>query len=775
MRGVMVDITEAKQAQQALQRSEATNRALIEAMPDLLLRISKDGVYLDYKAARFESPYAEPATLVGRTLEDALPPEVAAEARSLLKRSIETGSAQMHECRLPVKGSPHDFEARLAPIGQDEALVLVRDITQRKRAEESLRAAEAELRRVLVSVSDGIWSAELGPNERGKFVYHSRAVERICGRPPEYYSATERWLDQVHPDDLERVKAAFKRMAAGRSAREQMEFRVVWPDRTLHWVRTTVNASPLDGGRIRLDGVDSDITAHKLANEALRQANEALRTVIQASPLAIFEFDLEGRVKSWNPAAEQIFGWSKEEALGRPLPWITEERELKAFRDRGGVMSAVEATEKRKDGSTVELSLWSAPLRDAAGAPSGFIMLAAEMTERRQLEAQLRQSQKMEAVGRLAGGVAHDFNNLLTVITGCAHMLLQDLSGSDPLRINAEEILRAVDRASALTNQLLAFSRRQVARPRPADLSALVANMDRMLRRVIGEDVELATDLSPTLAKVKADPMQIEQVIMNLVVNSRDAMPAGGKITIRTADVQLDREFARLHPTARPGAYVLLSVSDNGNGMDDEIKAHLFEPFFTTKEQGKGTGLGLSMVYGIVRQCGGEIAVASEPGQGATVSIYLPRMEGAADETTASIAPAVIQSGRETILLVEDEDEVRRLVRDVLSRQGYTVIEASDPDGALRLSEEFQRPIDLLLSDVVMPQMSGPELARRLAPRRPKMKVLFMSGYTDDPALGEGGRNPLLRKPFAPQDLAHRLRQTLDGPAQAESAAAVDE
>ena len=426
-------------------------------------------------------------------------------------------------------------------------------------------------------------------------------------------------------------------------------------------------------------------------------------------------------------------------------------------------MSAVEALQKRKDGAAVELSLWSAPLTDAAGAPSGFITLAADITERRQLEAQLRQSQKMEAVGRLAGGVAHDFNNLLTVITGYAYMLVQDVGETEPLRANAEEILRAVDRASALTSQLLAFSRRQVAKPRPLDLTALVANMDRMLRRVIGEDIDLAAELAPGLPKVKADPGHIEQVIMNLVVNSRDAMPDGGRITIRTAAVQLDADFARYHPGARPGPYVALAVADTGHGMSDEIKAHLFEPFFTTKEQGKGTGLGLSMVYGIVRQCGGEITVASQPGHGTTLTIYLPQIEASGDEAAAAPAPAVLERGWETILLVEDEDEVRRLVRGVLMQQGYTVLEAADPDDALRLAADFAQPIDLLLTDVVMPHMSGVELARRMAVARPGMRVLFMSGYTEDPALQDGGVTPFIRKPFTPRDLAGRLRHALDG------------
>jgi two-component system cell cycle sensor histidine kinase/response regulator CckA len=763
MRGVMVDITEAKRAQRALERSESTYRALVEALPDLLFRIRKDGVLLDCRSPHYLRLEVDPAFLIGHTIEELLPAELAADSWNLMRKAFETRAAQMYEFRLPLVNGPGDFEARLAALGDEEVLVLVRDITSRKQAEESLRAAEAELRRVLSSVSDGVWSAEIGSAGDGKFVYHSVAVERLRGRPREHYTGIARWFEQIHPEDRPRIQDVFARMREMIYAHERFEYRVFWPDGTLRWLRTTVSASHLEDEHSRFDGVDSDITAHKAAEEALRRANEALRAVIEASPLAIFEVDLTGGVKSWNPAAERILGWSREEVLGSPLPWLAD-GDFEVLRQRvaaGATQNAVDVIERRKDGAAVELSLWSAPLTDASGAPSGFITLAADITERRELEAQLRQSQKMEAVGRLAGGVAHDFNNLLTVITGYAYMLVQDVGESEALRANAEEILRAVDRASALTSQLLAFSRRQIAKPRPVDLTALVANMDRMLRRVIGEDIDLVADLAPGLAKVKADPGQIEQVVMNLVVNARDAMPGGGCIIIRTAAVQLDPDFARFHPCARPGAYVVLAVTDTGHGMGDDVKAHLFEPFFTTKEPGKGTGLGLSMVYGIVRQCGGEITVASEPGHGATITIYLPQIEAAEEDSADSPAPTTLEAGRETILLVEDEDEVRRLLRGALAQQGYTVIEASGPEEAIRLSGAFREHIDLMLSDVVMPHMSGLDLARTLAPERPDMRVLFMSGYTEDPAFQDGSATPFIRKPFTPRDLAEKLRDAL--------------
>jgi two-component system, cell cycle sensor histidine kinase and response regulator CckA len=521
-------------------------------------------------------------------------------------------------------------------------------------------------------------------------------------------------------------------------------------------------------------GVMADITGRKraeeslqTAHEALRQANEALATIIHASPLAIFAFDLEGNVTSWNPAAERMFGWSREEALGRRLP-LVEDRDLAVFQDRiergkrGLRMNGLEVTQRRKDGSSVTISMWTAPLRGPSGAPTGFIGLAADASERSLLEERLRQSQKMEAVGRLAGGVAHDFNNLLTVITGYGYMLLDEIGTAESPRASVEEILRTVERASALTSQLLTFSRHQVAQPVVLDLTSAVAKMDRMLRRVIGEDIELVAELSSQLGKVRADPAQIEQVILNLVVNARDAMPAGGRIAIRTANLEIRPEDALAHPAVSPGHYVLLSVADTGQGMDDDTKAHMFEPFFTTKEHGKGTGLGMSTVYAIVKRNAGEILVSSQPGHGATISIYLPRVDDL-PEPPQEPSPAVChERGTETILLVEDEDAVRKLVHEVLSQHGYVVLQASRPEEALQHSRRHPGKIDLLLTDVVMPHMSGRELADRLAPARSDMKVLFISGYTEDAVVARCPQTALLKKPFTPAALAHKVRTILD-------------
>ena len=392
----------------------------------------------------------------------------------------------------------------------------------------------------------------------------------------------------------------------------------------------------------------------------------------------------------------------------------------------------------------------------------------ADIGKRASLEEQLRQSQKLEAIGRLAGGIAHDFNNILTAIMGYSALLQAGLGERDPLRLEVEEIKKAVRRASSLIQQLLAFSRRQVLQLKVLDLNAVVMNIQQLLQRLIGEDIELVILPAPALRHVKADPGQIEQVLMNLALNARDAMPKGGKLTIETANVTVDEAFARRHLIS-PGPYAMLSVTDTGLGMDADIQAHIFEPFFTTKEPGKGTGLGLATVYGIVKQSGGNVFVYSEPGRGATCKIYLPRVDEPL--TALEAAKPIIEpvSGTETILLVEDEESVRELVSKVLQRNGYTILEARHGEEAVDLCTKFEGDIHLLVTDVVMPRMSGREVAETLQPTRPTMKVLYLSGYTDDEVVRHGvleSMTAFLQKPFTPDALARKVRDVLDADCQ---------
>ena len=511
---------------------------------------------------------------------------------------------------------------------------------------------------------------------------------------------------------------------------------------------------------------------HKRSQERLRDSESRYRSLVQSAVYGIYRSSaLEDRFLDVNPAMVSMLGYSSAEEvlalkISRDIYWDPDER-IRLLGEHGerDRIDSVQVRWKKKDGNPLTVRLSGRTVRDQRGRIVAFEMIAEDITERAALELQLLQSQKMEAVGRLAGGVAHDFNNLLTVIKGYGELMLEELKSNDPMRAEVEEIQKAADRAASLTRQLLAFSRRQVLAPKVIDLNSVVANMDKLLRRLLGEDVEFHTVLDPDLGRVKADPGQVEQVIMNLAVNARDAMPSGGKLTIETMNLDLDSFYAREHVTVAAGPYAMIAVSDTGIGMDAETQSHIFEPFFTTKEQGKGTGLGLSTVYGIVKQSGGYIWVYSEPGRGTTFKVYLPRVGGDAENVEGGAAGHETHRGSETVLLVEDEDGVRALIRQVLVRNGYKVLEARHGEEAALLADGHKGPVHLLLTDVVLAKMSGRELAQRLAPSRPRMQVIFMSGYTDEAIIHHGMLTPgtkFLQKPFTTDTLMHTVREVLD-------------
>src|SRR5438128_5165524 len=508
----------------------------------------------------------------------------------------------------------------------------------------------------------------------------------------------------------------------------------------------------------------------KRTEEQLHESERKYRLLFETNPEPMFVYDFETlRILAVNDAAITRYGYSEREFLERTIRDIRSpddqarlDEELGRRPDEGAVRTGVR--HRAKDGKLFEVHLVTRPL-EFAGRRARLI-LAHDVTAQRQLEEQLRQSQKMEAVGQLAGGIAHDFNNLLTAILGSTQLLLHNTPAGDARREDAEEIRHAGLRAAELTRQLLAFSRRQVLAPKVLDVNAVVANMDRMLRRLLGEDVELATSRDPAAGTVNADPGQLEQVLLNLAVNARDAMPGGGRLSIGTTRVTLHEEHVERRHRMPAGDYVCLAVADTGVGMDEMTQAHLFEPFFTTKEVGKGTGLGLATVYGIVKQSGGYIWVYSEAGHGTTVKIYLPRVPGVAESPVPAPEPQQVRGGDETVLLVEDAAPVRTLARRSLEARGYRVLEAADGPSALQLSARHLDGIDILVTDVVMPGMSGRELAERLAPERPSMKVLYTSGYTDDAMVRQGVLSAgvaFLQKPFVPDTLARKVREVLDG------------
>jgi PAS domain S-box-containing protein len=541
------------------------------------------------------------------------------------------------------------------------------------RIAEDLHKEKERLRFAISAARMGLWEWDI---PTGK-VYWSEDLERIHGLASGDFGGTlSSFLDQIYPDDRELVQRSVTR-TLDEGAEHDMEYRIVWPNKEVHWVegRGAVIRNR-KGKPVQMIGLCMDVTARKQAEEFLQKAHDQL--------------------------------------------------------------------ERRVEERTVE---------------------------RKHLEAQLLQSQKLEAVGQLAGGVAHDFNNLLTAIMGYSQLTLRRLSPDHDLRPNLEEIEKASERAASLTRQLLAFSRKQVLQPKVLDLNSVIADLERMLRRMIAEHIEMRTTLEQKLGNIRADPSQIEQVIMNLAVNSQDAMPFGGKLTIETANVFLDEAYARQHLAVTSGHYVMLAVSDTGSGMDPEVQQHIFEPFFTTKEVGKGTGLGLSTVYGIVKQSGGSIWIYSELNKGTTVKIYFPRVEEGVEEYKRPVALPDLAKGTETILLVEDDEMVRKLARAVLETSGYSVLEAAGGNDAQQICEQYPESIQLLLTDVVMPEMSGREVVKRLLILHPEMSVLFMSGYAQNAIVHHGvldeGIN-FIEKPFSPQALALKVREVLDARSQTE-------
>jgi PAS domain S-box-containing protein len=536
-------------------------------------------------------------------------------------------------------------------------------------------------------------------------------------------------------------------------------------------------------GKVLCRALRYAIERHRMLAQVQRYARELavsearFRSLVQNSSDIITVTDPDGTIRYASPSTEAVLGHSSSLLVGKNAFGFVHPGDaatLRAFLDRVVSQPARAATAEYRlrhvDGSWIDLeAVGNNRLTDPAVV--GIVVNARNLTDRRRLEAQLRQSQKMEAIGNLAGGIAHDFNNLLTIIIGHTHLQLQRLGANHSDREEWELIRETADRGAALIRQLLVFSRQQVVQPVVLDLNSVVEGIGGLLQRLLGEHIELVIASAPDLGRVRADPGHIEQVIVNLAVNARDAMLDGGRLTIETANVELDAEYARRHVGAQIGPHVMLAVSDTGSGMDAETQSRMFEPFFTTKEPGKGTGLGLSTVYGIVQQCGGTIWVYSEIGHGTTFKIYLPRIETTAGAAAPSAPTETVAGGSETVLVVEDEDRVRELVSEILTLHGYTVLMASTAGDALLLSERHEGPIHLLVTDLVMPTMSGRALARRVAERRPETKALYLSGYTGDTIVRHGmleADMAFLQKPFTVEGLTRKVREMLD--ARSESA-----
>ena len=605
----------------------------------------------------------------------------------------------------------------------------------------------------------------------GRRLYNSLSYEKALGYSPEELQSSSSF-EQIHPDDRERVKiAAEEALRSGTGT--TLEYRLRHKNGS--WLVLESTSSVIrnsDGEPEKLVIVNRDVTERKRAEEALRRSEAGFRSVVEDAPYGIYRASTSGRFLQVNPALQKMLGYQfVDELLRRDLAseifrHTGEYQRLTEVLTGTEEVKDIELEWKRQDGTPITVRCSGRRINDENGAPAYFEVFAEDVTEKRVLEKQLRMAQKMEAIGRLSGGIAHDFNNLLGVIIGYSRVLNKALSTNTVLREHALEIEKAGQRAASLTKQLLAFSRQQVLTPAVLNLNTLASDMEKMLPRLLGEDIEVSLALDPELGNVKADQSQIEQVIMNLAVNARDAMPMGGKLKIQTSNVDLDQAYTWNHPGSKVGSYVVLAVSDTGTGMDAGTLTHIFEPFFTTKERGKGTGLGLATVYGVVKQSNGYIWVDSAPGKGASFQIYLPRHVGqpAVDEQTIDSSEKL--RGTETILLVEDAEPLRKLAQTFLEAGGFRVLSAESGERALEVMASFGETFDLLLTDVVMPGINGRVLAEQMLPRQPGMKVLYMSGYTDSFIAGHGVLDPgthLLHKPFTEEILIRKVREVLDG------------
>jgi len=687
--------------------------------------------------------------------------------------AIESRLPQAVECRFrPPEGDWRWIQLKVAAVTDaSQARIrldgVARDVTDRQRAEETLRQEQFLVTTLMENVPDSIYFKDAA----SRFIRINRNLARLFGLsdPAQAVGKTDfDFFAREHAEAALETEREVMRTGQPVVNLEEME---TWPDGSSTWVSSTKmpmrNAA---GAIVGTFGISRDITERKQAEEALRRSEAEHRGLVEHAPLGIYRSTPDGRLLAVNRALVGMLGYaSPEELLGLSVQddvyAVPEERERLVAEFAGRAEARTEAQWKRKDGTLVTVCLNVRLVRDSSGRIECFEGLVEDVTEQRSLERQFRQAQRLEAVGRLAGGVAHDFNNVLTAITGYSELLLEELPPADPKREDVQEIQAAAQRATALTRQLLAFSRKQVLQTRVLDLNAVVRTLEKMLQRLIGEDVKLEVSLCADLGAVRADPGQLEQVILNLAVNSRDAMPGGGRLTIETANVDFDQPYVREHQGASPGRHVMLAVSDTGIGMDAETQSHIFEPFFTTKEQSTGTGLGLATVYGIVKQSGGHVWVYSEPGGGATFKIYLPRVDEPVEAPGGAVPAQPASRGRETVLVAEDDPSVRRIVTEVLTQKGYRVLQAPDGQAALEMARGEPGEIELLVTDLVMPGMTGRELAEGLARDRRHLRVIYMSGYTDDAVVRHGVLEegmPYLQKPFTPQALASKVREVLD-------------
>ena len=765
---------------EALRSSEVWFRSLIEHGMDLITVIGADGRFLYASPAVTRLLGYRQTELIGQLGFDYVHPDERARVQAALARALGGAAGEVREeYRLRHKdGSWRYFESVVTNL-MDEPIVrgLVvnsRDVTERRVAEETLGRERFLVDTLMEHVPDSIYFKDAD----SRFLRINRALALKAGLrdPAEAVGRTD--LDLFARDHAEAARSIEQEiLRTGRPVLD-LEEQETWPDGRSAWVSTTKMPLRDEAGRIvGTFGISRDITERQAAERRLQESETRFRTAFMTGTDALLIAGVsDGRIYEANDQFLAMYGFRRDEVVGHTSlelglwPDPEQRRTLVSRLAAEGLVRNLEVLARRKSGEVFP-TIASVAVLPGEGPPL-LMSVIRDVSEQKRadealksMEEQFRQAQRLEAVGRLAGGVAHDFNNIVQAITGYTALLLSDFPTNDPRRADLEEIRSAAQRATALTRQLLAFSRKQVLQPRVLNLNDVVLGVEKMLRRLIGEDIALVFTPWLGLGSVKADPGQMEQVLLNLAVNARDAMPQGGRLTIETADAELDDAYASAHAGVTPGRYVMIAVSDTGTGMSPDTRAHLFEPFFTTKERGKGTGLGLAMVHGIVKQSEGHIVVYSEPARGTTFKIYLPRVEHAAESPVIQPSAPSSFDGRETVLIAEDDRAVREVVAETLAQRGYTVLKAANGQAALEVARSRDGAIDLLLTDIVMPGMTGRELAQALADQFPKLRLLYMSGYTDDAVVRHAileENMPFLQKPFTTDALALKVREVLD-------------
>jgi two-component system, cell cycle sensor histidine kinase and response regulator CckA len=752
-------------------QSEGARRllaAIVESSEDAIFGTAPDGTVLSWNSGAQKLFGYTTEEIVGQSVARLCPADRAGELADLLL-TLRQGVYVAHRetVRQRKDGSQVPVSISLSPIRDSADRIagisaMMRDITERQRAERTLRESEDRFRLIAETVTQVFWIADV---ELRTMIYVSPAYERIWGRSCESLRTDSRsFLEAIHAEDRALVIDVLAAQQAGEPF--EHEYRIVRPDGEVRWIRDRGFPVRAEGGRVvQYVGVAEDITERRRAEDRIRLLARALESTNDMVCVA----DVSDRITFANAAFLRVYGYAADEVLGQTAALVRSAGTPDAVVDEIARASRTdgwsgELMNRRKDGTEFRVGLRTSAIRDERGSVVGLLGVARDVSEQRSLEDQLRQAQKMEAIGQLAGGIAHDFNNLLTAIQGFAGLVAESLPEDDERRADINEIQNAATRAAGLTRQLLAFSRKQILATSVLHLGDVVGEITPMLRRLLGETIDLTTTVGDR-GLVKADPGQLQQVLMNLVVNARDAMAGGGQLTIATADVVLDDAFARHHPSVCPGPHVVLAVCDTGHGMDDATQKRIFEPFFTTKPKGQGTGLGLATVYGIVKQSGGSIWVESDVGRGTTFKVYLPRTNELEAEVASAPADALALRGQETILLVEDEELVRNYVYRILSRRGYQVHAIAHPRRAIEYAGAHRGAIDLVFSDVVLPDMSGKAMVEELQRWHPESKVLYMSGYADDAIVHHGVLDKgmsFLHKPFSADALAAKVRDVLD-------------